>query len=344
MHPHKLLDFIDFVGFIYVVLTGCSSRLASLMNILNSQYHLWATASFAPVFFVLLRTPVWPFLLATVQKADRWDWGTVLAALIGIGGYIIDGHNKRQSERRQLQIDRAQKQMNQLLVPTNIAFHSLLFCLYGFIDAHLDEINVDENTFSSDATPPPPMSDWSSADQVMRGYSSWWIRSKDGVWGSSTGKLPVAIPRELPESLMQAIRAKANGPLAVQYRLWVQNEWLPGVQRIANIILQSGHLLEAIPVSQLIETFNEPPIGMGNWKWTPRGMFFSMWLAYARAWETVVQQWQSGDFRVVRPTVGFPCGLAMYIVMSQTIVGDIEKELTGTSQMHGSRGENRNED
>jgi hypothetical protein len=172
-----------------------------------------------------------------------------------------------------------------------------------------------------------------------KSWVSWWTFNH--VFSSPTGKFPVAIPYELPESLSEAVRDNPNSSLGAHYRQWIQHEWLPGVRDIAEIISQNGYLLEAIPVKDLELKFNQPPMsngGNGNWHRTPRGMFMSMWLAYSRSWETVLAQWESGDFRMIRPTTGFPCGLYFFIVTGQDIVGTLQKELTGQSQMHGSRG------
>jgi hypothetical protein len=169
-----------------------------------------------------------------------------------------------------------------------------------------------------------------------KSWVSWWAFNH--IFSSPTGKFPVAIPYELPKSLSEAIRKNPNSSLGVHYRQWIRNEWLPGVRDIAQIISQNGHLLEAIPPKDLELKFNDPPMATGNWNRTPRGMFMSMWLAYSRSWETVLAQWESGDFSRLRPTTGFPCGLFFFIVTGQDIVGNFQKDLTGQSQMHGSRG------
>jgi hypothetical protein len=100
-----------------------------------------------------------------IEKAQSWDWGTVLAALVGVCGYIIDSRNHRQAEIRQLHIDRAQNQMNSLLVPINIAFHGLLFGFYGFVDSHMDDFDLDEPVLGGN-NPPPTKHQWSSSDKI----------------------------------------------------------------------------------------------------------------------------------------------------------------------------------
>eukprot|EP00978_Attheya_sp_CCMP212_P031828 scaffold121818_cov32-Attheya_sp.AAC.1 len=115
-----------------------------------------------------------------IEKVQSWDWGTVLAALIGVCGYIIDNRNNRQAEIRQLHIDRAQNQMNSLLVPVNIAFHGLLFAFYGFVGSHMDDFNQNEPVLERN-NPPPSKHQWTSSDKtnvspgthdLWEGYSS----------------------------------------------------------------------------------------------------------------------------------------------------------------------------
>jgi hypothetical protein len=103
-----------------------------------------------------------------IEKVQLWDWGTVLAALIGVCGYIIDNRNNRQAEIRQLHIDRAQNQMNSLLVPINIAFHGMLFGLYGFVDSRMDDFDLDEPVLGG-SNPPPSKHQWTSSDKINVG-------------------------------------------------------------------------------------------------------------------------------------------------------------------------------
>ena len=184
---------------------------------------------------------------------------------------------------------------------------------------------------------------FTSVDEVLYSWPVWWMSSEKGHFFGSTGKLKVATPCEIPLPLFNAIQADSSSALAHHYRLWIRNEWFPGVQLIADIILRSGHLLEALPTSQLRRIYNEPPTSKGNWKWTARGMFFSMWLSYTRAWDTILQEWDDKNYCRIRPTMPFPCGIFMFVVHGQSIVADLQKELTGQSQMHGSRGINVND-
>ena len=76
------------------------------------------------------------------------------------------------------------------------------------------------------------------------------------------------------------------------------------------------------------------------WGRVQRGVFFSMWLHYAKAWAATLKRWEQDDFTSggVRPAAAYPAGLYWWVVEGQTIVGDKQLELTGQSMMHGSRG------
>eukprot|EP00978_Attheya_sp_CCMP212_P027395 scaffold91703_cov53-Attheya_sp.AAC.11 len=114
-----------------------------------------------------------------IEKVQSWDWGTVLAALIGVCGYIIDNRNNRQAEIRQLHIDRAQNQMNSLLVPINIAFHGMMFGLYGFVDSHMDDFDLDEPVLGG-SNPPPSKHQWTSSDKINVSHGT------HGLWEGYT--------------------------------------------------------------------------------------------------------------------------------------------------------------
>lgn len=258
------------------------------------------------------------------------DLGTVLAAVIGITGYIIDARNSRASEIRGLQVSRAQSQFAELLTPINVNFHSMFLSLYGFLLAHHEQAFEEEPV-------------WTSRDEVILKNASRWVWMDEGglmqvEQVEKLGKRPAAVMRELPDKLFKAI--EADPQLADEYRKFIREEWFMCVQAIADRINESSHLIETIPSWRLEQLFGtESPIG-SSWEYTPRGLFLSWWLAYYRGWNTVIMRWDEEDYTKLRPDVAFPVGLFFYTVEGQTIVGDIQKELTGQSAMHGSRGQN----
>ena len=79
--------------------------------------------------------------------------------------------------------------------------------------------------------------------------------------------------------------------------------------------------------------FGEPPIGFRDWDYTPRGLFLSMWLAYARGWEGTVAKWAAGDHTSLRPSAPFPIGLLLFAIEGQTVIGGDQQALVGVSQM-----------
>jgi hypothetical protein len=239
--------------------------------------------------------------------------------------------------------------MNELFFPINIAFQSLFFGLYGFVGNHFKESGAHEDKdcddfMDVDIDEPPLPSEWTSTDKVLKSWAVWWsmYSTKGGIYHAHVDKWPCAIPEELPPRLLAAIRSDSSAPVAIDYRRFIVHEWLPGVKRIHDIIAENGHLLEAIPTDKLEKVFNEPPVGNRNWNSTTRGMFFSMWIAYTRSWENVVDRWESGCFQEIRPSVAFPTGVYCFVILGQTTVGDIQKQLTGQSSMHGIRGVERN--
>ena len=90
------------------------------------------------------------------------------------------------------------------------------------------------------------------------------------------------------------------------------------MENIADLLNRNAEKTEAIPVERLKEIFGEPPIGFGEWSYTPRSMFLSMWLAYERDWKMVIKAWGKGDYSLLRPTVPFPTGLLFFIIEGQT--------------------------
>ena len=115
----------------------------------------------------------------------------------------------------------------------------------------------------------------------------------------------VACHFELPKHLSVPLEsAFANEPmsrLCCEYRLWVTQQWVPVVQKMASIIESSGHLLEAIPPARLREIFpGGAPVANGDWTRVQRGVLLSMWLNYSKAWELLLRRWEASQPHKVR--------------------------------------------
>jgi len=108
----------------------------------------------------------------------------------------------------------------------------------------------------------------------------------------------------------------------------------PTVDRIAEIINQSGHLMDRVPPERLKQIFGCDGTGYGQkWEMAPHMFFYSIWLAYTKSWHTLLRMWGSGIYDPIRPSAWFPVGLLMLNIEAQTIVAEVEKELVGTSRI-----------
>jgi hypothetical protein len=145
-------------------------------------------------------------------------------------------------------------------------------------------------------------------------------------------------PRELPRFLHTAIE-KCERPTSAlwrSYEAFIRHEFVPGVDRIAEIIDEHGHLMEPLPPERLAEIFSSSGTGYGQtWDIAPRGWLYSMWLSYARSWKTLLAMWDEGIYEEIRPSVAFPVGIMFFNVEAQTQVAKVEQKLVGMSQMHG---------
>ena len=252
--------------------------------------------------------------------------GPIAAATIAVSGYTFEARKARASFDRKQLIARFDKQ-EALFVPINVYFHSILFSIYGFVGEHA-------------ARPAGATREWTSADAVVREFAHEWVWNRpDGLFqlGAADRKKPVATAYELPAELLARVAADPDSELARRYRAWARTELHVPVVRIAEQAYRSVEALEPVPVPRLRELFREPPIGFEDWGFTPRGIFFSMWLAYRRGWDVVFAEWDAGDFSRVRPTAPFPVGLLYYIIECQSIIGAGKKDLLGFSQMDGLR-------
>ena len=251
--------------------------------------------------------------------------GPIAAAIIAVSGYTFEARKAR-SEELSRELSRRFKEEEKLYVPINVYFHSLLFSIYSFVGEHSE---AKGEAYTSD-------------DRVVSEFAHEWVwNAPDGLFQLSvkSRNKPVATSHELPAELERRIAAEPDSELARKYRAWAREELYTPIRRISDVAYQSVDALEPIPVDRLRELFREPPIGFRDWGFTPRGIFFSMWLAYRRGWDVVLAEWDAGDYSRVRPAAPFPVGLLYYVIECQSIVGKGKKDLLGFSQMDGLRGD-----
>ena len=293
---------------------------------------------------------IWQFIL-------RSDFGNALAALVAVGGYLLDHWNQRKTQQLEAQIQRVTAQSHEFLVPVTIQFQALfLGSLLQFVDkhmsiaAHLVEAEYGDASYSSTllkqytSTPvceePTDLENPASVAylvlEIMMGE-----RREDAsdpsnkIRGGLNSR--VTAPRELPKFLHRALETckRPNSKLWKSYESFIRHEFVPGVERIAEIINEHGHLMEALSPERLEKLFESTGNGQGQ-KWTiiPRMWFYSRWLAYARSWQSLLATWDEGDYNELRPLARFPVGMLFFNIEAQTIVANKEKELVGMSQMH----------
>lgn len=263
---------------------------------------------------------------------EKTDFGFVLAALICVSGYIVDAQSSRRADLRAARLDRVSSQMSSFLVPVNNNLHSLNSILKNFIDGNMSEDGMLAHGQAGCVV--------RARQSLGSGFTSnWMFTSQAGLYRAHPSLKRAALQHfELPPQLEAAIEADPESTLAVEYRNWVREEWLPVVRRIGELIDVGAHSMEPLAAWKLQEVFGptESFGYLGGWRQQPQGFFFSLWLSYARGWEALLKRWDNGELSRARPIAPFPCGLLWVMMESQSIAGDILKELAGSSQVLGS--------
>lgn len=289
------------------------------------------------------------------QILSESDLGNAIAALVAVGGYLLETYNSRRAQQLEAQIARVSSQSHDLLVPITTQFHSMwMGSTLAFIDKHIQTVldNIEISTDGDDTTEEAKQCQaifeqamshpfLSTPTELTNPISVALLVTKAVISTTSNGpgQMRTLVPYELPDVLHNAVKKSSNSQSSTlwkDYEAFIRHEFVPAVQRIADIIDEFGNLMEPIPMSKLEEMFGSDNCGQG-WKWTmaPRMWFYSMWLAYARGWQTVISKWDNGDYNEIRPSVRFPIGLLFFNIEAQSIVANVEKELVGMSQMHG---------
>lgn len=311
-----------------------------------------------PLLYSLRNLPNMMYLVWSVFSES--DLGNVIAALVAVGGYMMEHWNTREAQKLEAQMQRVSSQSQMLLVPITMHLQALMIgSLYYFIDSHFDEAKEYIATEYDDPDYGAKVGKFYLQSPIMEvptdlrhsESAAFWMTDvmladfveAGGVPGRSF--LPaVSAPSELPKFLHAALKEckKPEATLWKSYESFIRCELLPAVDRVAEIINEYGHLMEPVPAARLKEMYGREGTGMGQ-KWTiaPRMFFYSMWLAYARSWHTLVEQWDNGIYHSIRPNTRFPVGLLFFNIEGQTIVAGVEKQLVGMSQMHGSVGDQK---
>jgi hypothetical protein len=287
----------------------------------------------------------WQFLLQS-------DMGNAIAALVAVGGYLLDAWNTRKAQLLEAQMQRVQAQSQKLLVPVTTQLHSIHMSLLQFVDHQLtDEMTTSLSEYLSEPKSKQLLNSViltspTALQNPLSGVLLWrevWLKEERSAENPSPIlDFPFApnatVPRELPRVFNQALQDcdRPNDTLWKSYELFVRHELVPAVDRIAEIIDENGHLMEPVPCSKLKQIFDSEHTGVGYvWSVAPRMWLYSVWLAYARSWHTLLARWDGEDYSQIRPGADFPLGLLFFNIEAQTIVAEGEKKLVGMSQMHG---------
>ena len=115
-----------------------------------------------------------------------------------------------------------------------------------------------------------------------------------------------AYVRELPQAFLDLMAADLNGPLAEDYRGYIRHEVKPALDRISDVMQAHYAAIEAPSLDWLIETF--PGHGKAD---SPNAIPDSV-VAYARAWDRVLAEWDAGRLDVLYPPNHMMPWLAMY--------------------------------
>jgi hypothetical protein len=282
------------------------------------------------------------------------DFGNALAALVAVGGFLLDHWNQRKSQQLEAQIQRVTSQSHEFLVPVTTQCQALLLgSMLQFVDkhmsstAHLMETEYGDANYSSHILKeylrspvmdmPTELTNPSSvafiAIEIVMKERKVKSNNDRGI-----GVAPnITISREFPKFLHTAVENcdRPNSKLWKSYEAFVRHEFVPSVDRISELIDEHGHLMQPICPKRLAQIFDTTGTGQGHkWEIAPRMWFYSMWLAYAKSWKTLLAMWDAGVYDDIRPSANFPVGIMFFNIEAQTIVAKMEKQLVGMSQMH----------
>lgn len=351
--------------------------LALLVVIAGSTLAPWAKSASSAVVAILDRTlrhrsggwsgwwsDATSAAFAAIERVQTYDLGNVIAAIVAVGGYLVEHWFSRRTAQVEKQMERVEAQSHDLLVPVTMHWQSLwMGSLLGFVDKHYGDLRVtrDEHKELSlryqhwldnmpdhmevaanlnnpaafmllsevmfNATPTTTGHEMKMSTSTIVG-----VKKRAKLFHSK-----VTSNHELPLLLQDRIQScDREDRLWKSYEAFVRHSLVPAIDRIADVIDEYGHLMEPVPPRRMAEIFGTDGTGYGvKWTVAPRMWFYSMFLAYARSWREVLSAWDDGIYDNIRPAVNFPVGIMFFNVEMQSIVAEVEKELIGASQMHG---------
>jgi hypothetical protein len=147
----------------------------------------------------------------------------------------------------------------------------------------------------------------------------------DVLWQDVMAWVKYAYVRERPQAFLDLMAADLDGPLAEDYRVYIRYEVKPVLDRIKDIVHAHYAAIEVPSLEWLLETF--PAHGKGN---TPNNIVDSV-VAYARAWDGVLAEWDAGRLDVLFP----PCHMMPFLALVKLNTWSKERGETKQQELIG---------
>jgi hypothetical protein len=131
---------------------------------------------------------------------------------------------------------------------------------------------------------------------------------------------------ELPQAILDVIAADPTGAIAHSYRRYIRTVWVPGLQRVAELLKTNSAVIEWPTLEWFAEKYPKMP-----WHTLPNNFFANFWNAYTVAWDHVLAEWEGAEnFAVLRPAYSIPYGgLRQAIAWSRSRGEAAQRELIG---------------
>ena len=262
---------------------------------------------------VLIRYRYLPSTAALLEQMSSWDFGNAIAALLAVGGYLLEHYFSRQSSQLERQMERVEQQSHQLLVPVTFQWHSLwTVSTLNFIDVHIGDI-IEKPEYRNELirykkqkgmNEKGPLFTATTQRQLNNPLSrAMFMDIMYEYNDTSRGKLRVVSKTELPpllhneilksmptsssssskqrdssskgKSTKKAVNDNRNTQLWNSYEAFIRYTFVPTIEKLAQIIDESGHLMEPVSPARLEEMFGPDGTGFGaKWSIAPRGLFY----------------------------------------------------------------------
>ena len=139
------------------------------------------------------------------------------------------------------------------------------------------------------------MTTWGAATWAQSLYAGDSPAAVDVATQDIVALMKYPYVRELPQAFFDLMAADVDGSLAEDYRHYIRHEVKPALDRIADILHAHVAAIEAPPLEWLIETF---PGHNGSDSAT---MMVDSTIAYTKAWDRVLAEWDAGRLDVLFP-------------------------------------------